>query len=159
MKTNTLVGRTCEYGSNSKSLVIFPPHFEINTEFSDDRIDAEVFKRPAKQLYFYVEFNNPELHDTEEETILQLTFYLPDSIPVDLFGEFVIEDSGFSIMEIMLDRITFDIADYLTNQSYDREPYLDFDELYNDWNELVHRLVLSEVEKLLQNSNTHKTKE
>ena len=76
-----------------------------------------------------------------------------------LFGEFVIEDSGFSIMEIMLDRITFDIADYLTNQSYDREPYLDFDELYNDWNELVHRLVLSEVEKLLQNSNTHKTKE
>ena len=148
MKTKTFVGRISEYGNDSLSLVIFPPHFEVSARFEDDRYESEDFDRPAEKLFFMVDFNNPELHDTEDETILNLKFYLPDSIPVGLYGEFIIELAGIDIVEFMQERITSDIADYLTDQSADKDSFLDLDELYDEWSDLVSHLVLRTVEKI-----------
>lgn len=157
MRQRTLVARISEYGNDSLSLVIFPPHFEVKTNFEDDRFETGDFSRSAKNLCFIVEFNDPEMHDTGEDTILRIPFFLEPQVPVELYGEFIIESSGINIMEFMQDRITSDIADYIADSSLSQDSYLDLDGLYETWSGLVDNLVMKEVEKL-QNRRKEKNK-
>ena len=150
MKTKTIVGRISEYGNDSLSLVIFPPHFEVTTRFEDDRFATEDFDRQAKQLVFIVDFVNPDLHNNEDEALLRLKFNLPNCIPVELFEKFVYELNEITIGRTMQDLITRDIINYLTSRSSDYESFLDLDEWYEEWYGIVKHLVLKTIEEIQQ---------
>ncbi len=139
---NTLIFRAMEFGDDSRSLIIMPDHFEIHIEITDNG-DYENHKK-ATSLQAIITFSRMENHDYEESVLTRLYLFPNIDVPVDLFGEFVIEEAGDNVEDGMLDFICEDICNYI-NSKDDDEPFFDLEEYSKSWENYLDELIAEEL--------------
>lgn len=153
--TKALVIRLQEFGSNSVSMVVFPNHFEISAEFTDNGEEG----KPPTELWLDIAINGMENHDYGGNPRINIPLFPEIGIPPEYFGEFIIEDAGDRVIEGMLDCISRDIAEYLMDDDWDKEPYFDITQYESSWRKRLDRYIAHELEEWeVKQPNTSESK-
>lgn len=152
-KTDTFILRLREFGSNSVSMVSLPKHFEISAQFIDNSEKGE----ESARLYLVVSINSIEDHEGDGDSHVHIFLFPGVKIPLKYFGEFVIEEAGDRVIDEMLDYISWDIAEYLTDDGEDKEPYFDIIEYEPYWREHLNECISNEL-KEWEEQDTDKNK-
>lgn len=147
-----LIIRAMEFGHDSNSLIIMPEHFEIHVEITDDS-DYENHKEPTT-LIMFVTFSKMENHDYEESRITSFSIYPDIEVPLELFGEFVIEEPGFQVMEAMLEAICDDISNHIISVCKGEKSYFDLETYLEIWNDFFDELISEQLIDLLPNESS-----
>lgn len=146
--SKTLVVRIREFEDNTVSLVTFPNHFEITANFMDNY--DEVKNQPPTKLWMTINFNSIPNRDYAEGNLVEIVLFPQVEIPIEYFGEFVIEETGFKIIDRMLDLISRDIAFYITDMDAEKEPFFEIEAYEDRWRELLETYIsraLNELKK------------
>ncbi len=141
---NNLIFKAMEFGDDSRSIIIMPDHFEIHIEITDNA-DYENHKEPTS-LEVIITFSRMENHDDEESVLTKVHLFPCVDVPVDLFGEFVIEEAGINVENGMLERICEDISEYLTSMDED-ETSFDLEEYSNCWGCYLDKFIIAKTKR------------